>query len=79
MLQIICSIKFWFCLVGTNSAGDDILDYVLSGAARGCEGVRGGLGVKVRVRLTPGVTLTSTDELTEIKQLPAPTCRKNSL
>lgn len=35
MMHIICSIKFWFCLVGTNSVGDDILDYVLSGAARG--------------------------------------------
>lgn len=78
MLQTICSIKFWFRLVGTKSVGNDILDYVLSGAARG-RGFRGGLGVKVRARLTPGVTLTSTDELTEIKQLPAPTCRKNSL
>lgn len=45
MLQIICSIKFWFSFVETNPVGDDILDYVLSGAARGLwggqRGVRG--------------------------------------
>lgn len=43
MLQIICSIKFWFCLVGTDSVGDDILDYVLSGAARGSRGSQRGV------------------------------------